>query len=1162
MPVRSIKLKLQIPRDGSRREATRALWTTHAVINEAVFYYQSRLLLMRGRRYLRRGPEGESWVEVETTRQGLDALVAEARRRNTAAGDKAVEAHRRWAVDLAAARGFAGEVIDNAQAADMLRELYEAIVPSSVGGKGAARKANGFLGPLTDRTSKGHLEVFEKLDRVPNWVAVARVGDPAGLEAAQAWIESEEGRARANGIDGKAKWAKQAKAARQAGTLDPGLVDLFIADLDAKIKEADGIPTLVLRLKVAGILPLFPPFLAPRIVNVRGAVSRWDRLALRSAAGHLLSWESWCRRAEDEHGRRRRQLETFREERITPILAGAFEHLRTYEVQRKAELARVALPMGKDEPFRISLRMVRGWPDLREAWRKRSSRTPQELLVESAAHQTRRRGAFGDPHLAAWLARPENHTLWDGDGPDAVSLIARLNAMEGLVERSRDTAVMTPADAVAHPRWVAWEAEGGSNLEKYELSVDSAGVLKVTITVLEPEDGAGLARLRQVPLSLSLAASGQIREPTLENREKDCPWLSFVTGSGERLTGKLGGADLLFDRDHLTARPEAQLADGRIGTVFLKLAIDIQASPPPEWEEGKARAIRAHFSLSAGEKSQHANKVGPGARVLSVDLGLRTFASCSVFELKRERPERRVAFPLPELGLWAVHERSFRLELPDEQPGGRAGRRWRDAADEELRRLRRALGRYRHLRCLAGLGNPADRRTELKALTALASGDGWPFEDDVVAALVKAADHAAPLWANRVEAQATVWRKEFGTVIGAWRRATRARSADEGARRYSGKSLWSVDYLIRVRRLLNSWSLLGRREGDIRRLDRAAMGRFAARLLSHIDGLKEDRLKTGADLVVQAARGLLRDGDGAWARRFDPCHVILFEDLSRYRMRTDRPRRENSQLMKWAHRAVPQEVAMQGELYGLLKAETGAAFSSRYRASTATPGIRCHALTQADLDPANVATAWLREVLVQDGLDPATLKPNVLVPLAGGEMFACVKGEGLSVIHADINAAQNLQRRFWTRHAEPFRLPACRAVVDGQEVWVPVRPGKRLLGGLKGFGWLKPTGDESGSCRWELASGKVRHPRPVMGEDGPVVANEGDAAEARQAAVDAAELASIEEEFLELSGAVTVFFRDPSAEVLSKDLWFPSKEFWSRVRAKTRARLLAGARQG
>lgn len=51
MPVRSIKLKLILPRHEEASHVTRSLWTTHAAVNAAVAYYESRLLLMRAAPY-------------------------------------------------------------------------------------------------------------------------------------------------------------------------------------------------------------------------------------------------------------------------------------------------------------------------------------------------------------------------------------------------------------------------------------------------------------------------------------------------------------------------------------------------------------------------------------------------------------------------------------------------------------------------------------------------------------------------------------------------------------------------------------------------------------------------------------------------------------------------------------------------------------------------------------------------------------------------------------------------------------------------------------------------------------------------------------------------------------------------------------------------------
>jgi hypothetical protein len=80
--------------------------------------------------------------------------------------------------------------------------------------------------------------------------------------------------------------------------------------------------------------------------------------------------------------------------------------------------------------------------------------------------------------------------------------------------------------------------------------------------------------------------------------------------------------------------------------------------------------------------------------VLAVDLGLRTFAACSVYELCTDRPEHKAAFPVEELGWWAVHERSFQLALPNEAVGAE-GTPWQQLAWQELQRLRCALNRYR-----------------------------------------------------------------------------------------------------------------------------------------------------------------------------------------------------------------------------------------------------------------------------------------------------------------------------------------------------------------------------------------------------------------------------------------------------------------------------------
>jgi hypothetical protein len=234
---------------------------------------------------------------------------------------------------------------------------------------------------------------------------------------------------------------------------------------------------------------------------------------------------------------------------------------------------------------------------------------------------------------------------------------------------------------------------------------------------------------------------------------------------------------------------------------------------------------------------------------------------------------------------------------------------------------------------------------------------------------------------------------------------------------------------------------------------------------------------------------------------------------------------------------VPQEVKMQGELYGLHVEDTPAAFSSRYHAKFNTPGIRCRVVSKADFDD-----AFLSDLLSRDNIDINDYQPGELVPWQGGEIFACVNSDGTAVnIHADINAAQNLQRRFWTRYAEPFRLPCNMVQENGSDIWVPRSLGKRMLGAMGGAGVLIPSGHESGSCRWDA----VTLPRYKKLGGG------GAAEEASSGDPDLEELEALAESLVERSGDYETFFRDPSGHVLPADLWYPSKTFWSIVKAKT-----------
>src|SRR4051794_21153094 len=135
MPTRSIILKLVVPRRPDRLDAARALWSTHQAINEAVAYYERRLLWLRGMGY--RTVDGPV-PSAEVITSLLEAARV-AQHRNVEAAVVSAEEP---------AKGSDEEVVR------LCRRLYEAIVPAAIGENGTAQAANAFLGPLTDRTSR------------------------------------------------------------------------------------------------------------------------------------------------------------------------------------------------------------------------------------------------------------------------------------------------------------------------------------------------------------------------------------------------------------------------------------------------------------------------------------------------------------------------------------------------------------------------------------------------------------------------------------------------------------------------------------------------------------------------------------------------------------------------------------------------------------------------------------------------------------------------------------------------------------------------------------------------------------------------------------------------------------------------------------------------
>jgi hypothetical protein len=166
MPVRSINLKLIVPRSEHGESLRRSLWTTHDEVNAATRYYDQQLLNLRAAIYESVTTEEKRFVSQEEAEATALAAAREAQRANMERADAA-----------------GNQPGSDAEIVAAVQSLYRLLVPAETGA-GSAQDANGYLSPLTDPASRGFGAAAEKLERPrPNWLAMPD-DDPGLLEVA------------------------------------------------------------------------------------------------------------------------------------------------------------------------------------------------------------------------------------------------------------------------------------------------------------------------------------------------------------------------------------------------------------------------------------------------------------------------------------------------------------------------------------------------------------------------------------------------------------------------------------------------------------------------------------------------------------------------------------------------------------------------------------------------------------------------------------------------------------------------------------------------------------------------------------------------------------------------------------------------------------------
>ena len=1120
MAIRSIKTKLVVGEDDRAIELRRALWNTHRLFNKGVSYYMRWLLL------LRQEPVAGAWSANPA--EDLWKAVCKAR--------ESRNLH---------------EQPDREKTLKALRQLYEKIVPSSVGETGDAKSlARQYLSPLVDPESKGSMGVCSS-GRKPRWMKLKAAGDPA-------WEEE-----------------KQRYESKRSEKTDREIVILLKKDL--------------------GVLPLFQSFSDHLCIwKKRNRCTTWDRDMFQQALERLLSWESWNRRVAENYQNLSRKFEKARQKHLEPKPEWA-KALEKYQEERKHDLDSFAL--ASDAPYRILPRSIRAWRRLGEAWLKERDKSEENLWRIAASLQTELRGGFGDPDLFRWLARKQNQWIWNED-PKRISIFAALNQAQVKLEEAKTSASFTSPDPALHPLWARHDGLGG-NLHKYQIvqgDGDGNFLIRMDLLFLEGKE------IVEKEAELKMARSDQfcrvqvcdfakvpqhIRSSiSVQEKDKKRQWVRWEDlGTRHVMWGRLGGSKIQFDRPTLEKlyKKKIDIDSGVTGPVFFNVSFDIVPAVAKGSRQEKVfktyrpdetspRMVLDFDSEQLGRLPLTEAKPGTaglekGLRAMSVDLGTRAFAACSIFEISDQRPRGKLAFPVKESSLWAVHQRSMVLALEGEKDNKETEKK-----REELRETRLALkAAVRKLSRLLSLADRAgkDRTERFEDLVNWSEGgemlrpgkSGSPFDPKIIEQLRKYLGKNQKEWKKKVLEAHAKWEKALGEAFSKWRREGRVASDDKHG--IGGISYWWLEELTEARKLINSWSLHARRPGEIVRaraiwstpLDKSArMVDTDKRLLEHINKLKEDRTKKGADQLIMAALGYVyEDRERRWVAKYPPCRLILFEDLGRYKFRTDRPRRENAQLMKWSHRAITRTVAMQGDLFGIMVGSVGAGFTSRFHAASGAPGVRAHVVKASDLERRWFAGEYLRGLVRRGRLNEEEkasilgppikkeklsrfLKPGQLVPWRGGELFVTLQKtqHGLKpiVIHADINAAQNLQRRFWTRYDEPTRL-SCVSVKRG-EVFLP-RLGKRLEKSL-GYGKLVRSGSKGEEYTWqELDKKEFEKLSKEPGSEG----------EEEQT-----ELESTIDDLAYLSGETRIFFRDPSGIFFRSDRWYPSEIFWTVVHEK------------
>ncbi|WP_206885894.1 type V CRISPR-associated protein Cas12b [Alicyclobacillus mali (ex Roth et al. 2021)] len=1111
--MKSIKVKLMV---GNRPDVREGMWYLHEAINVGVRYYTEWLALLRQGNLYKRGTDGgqELYMTSEQCQQELLKRLRDRQRTN----------------------GHTGDPGTDEELLRVARQLYEVLVPQSVGKQGNAQMlSRKFLSPLTDPNSKGG-KGTSKAGRKHRWILMKEAGDPA-------WVE-----------------AKARDDARKA--VDP---TKHILD----------------KMESLGIKPLMDVFtetwtkIGWKPLRQRQGVRPWDRDMFQQALERLMSWESWNQRVGEEYARLVGQRDRFREKfaeqgHLVALAQRLEEDLKASSAGFEAK---------RVQAYRITMRALRGMQDIIQEWIKLPETESMERFdMVIKRWQAKNPRKFGSHDLFYKLAEPDYRPLWRED-PTFLERWANYNSILNKLDRAKQFATFTLPDPYVNPVWVRFENAEGTNISRYTFHFDHVApghhaVVFDRFVVMK--DGVPT---EEEHVAVSLAPSGQLDRIIPAGTESPIDIVLDDPGAQGHFQAEFGGAKVQYRRNVLERvgrnnkllsgmeRNGFKAVADRVGDVFLNLSIRVTSPSEAMGDRRPPHAslfqiaentyrVTVRYDRLAEYLSQHpdmgevgASGLFSGLRVMSVDLGLRTAASVSVFRLARKdqlSSNETSAPPLcfPVFGsdeLVAVHERSHLIRLPGEVESKRV-RQIREARMGRLSRLRAQVSALRMVVRVGVTDEQARKRNWDRLNLYLERGDGripgewWNQLRETVRTLDRKSSLKGDAWIRMVQASVRPLWRSLAKDVHNWRKEVRSGGDKVKVKGLAmnvpgGHSIAHLEYLERQYRFLRSWSSFSTEAGQVVRAERDS--RFAVALREHLDNAKQDRLKKLADRILMEALGYVYVSNGrrsgGWQAKYPPCQLILLEELSEYRFSNDRPPSENRQLRVWSHRGVLTELVNQAQMHDVLVGTIPAAFSSRFDARTGAPGVRCRRAPETRGD----VPVWLTRYLEEEAIDLAALRPGQLIPTGDGEFLVTPAGKGdagIRVVHADLNAAHNLQKRLWENFdLSDIRIRGDRHDTGNEFALIPRLTNKRLEKNYKSKMFVSQDGKT-----FTITEGKNRTIGSGRKPDETLLSEE-------------------ELEFLAQADdnqqQSMVLFRDPSGYV-NGGRWTEQKTFWAMVKAR------------